>query len=408
MIWRRGRDTRPWRAAVPRTAALVCSAVLALAGAAGFATADRGIERRSVTVDGVPLEVVRPARATGRLPGVVVAHGLGAGGRFMRGFADTLARRGLAVELVDLTGHGANTRRLPGDGEGPAAEARLGRDLDVAVTHLGALSWVDGRRIGLLGHSMGAAAVLRYAAAHPSVRATVAISQGAAPAAVSASAPRDLLLLAGGLEFPGYHAGAVDALRVAYPGGRTGVTYGSAGAGTARRAVLVPGVEHAGVLFSPRTHREAATWFSAALTTGSGEPSATGPAAVPDPRGHGVGGRSGRSGGPGAGAGEGRVGIRPFQRIGAAVLMHLAAVLCFGAIASVALGRPRSPGPARRVRAPVALGVPVAAVVVALPVMAALPRHWLPLAVAGPLAGFLGAAGAVLLAAARGRAAPDG
>ncbi|WP_353070603.1 acyl-CoA thioester hydrolase/BAAT C-terminal domain-containing protein [Actinomadura opuntiae] len=110
-------------------------------------------------------------------------------------------------------------------GDGPVAEARLARDLDVAVRHLRAVPGVDGGRIGLLGHSMGAAAVVRYAEAHPDVRATVAISQGTMLVG-AASRPRNLLLVAGGLEFADYRDGAVGALRAAYPQGHTVRTVG--------------------------------------------------------------------------------------------------------------------------------------------------------------------------------------
>lgn len=363
-----------------RAVAVLFAVVFAATGAVGLATADRGIERRSAVVAGVPVEVSRPAGATGRLPGVVVAHGLAASRQLMRGFADTLTRRGYAVELVDLAGHGASTARLPQVGSGPAAEARLDRDLDVAVTHLRALPWVDGRRIGLLGHSMGAAAVVRYAVAHPAIRSTVAISQGPASLTGVASRPRNLLLIAGGLEFSGYRDGALGALRAAYPQGRTGVTYGDPRAGTARRAVLVGGVEHVGVLFSPRTHRAAGAWYDAAL-------------------GH-------------AASGDQGVGLRPVRRAVSAMLLHLAAVLSFGAIASAVLRRPPAPGPLRRrIPVPLALGIPAVAVIAAVAAMAVIPRGWLPLAMAGPLAGFFGVIGAGALAAVRfaGRAdVPDG
>ncbi|GAB2837159.1 alpha/beta fold hydrolase [Actinoallomurus bryophytorum] len=351
-----------------RVVAVLLAVVFAVAGTVGLATADRGIERRSAVVDGVPLEVSRPANATGRLPAVVVAHGLAASRQLMRGFADTLTRRGYAVELVDLTGHGASTRRLPGAGDGQAAEARLDRDLDVAVGHLRAMPWVDGERIGLIGHSMGAAAVVRYATAHPAILATVAISQGPMELTASASRPRDLLLLAGGLEFAGYRDGAAGALRAAYPQGRMGVTYGDPRAGTARRAVLVGGVEHVGVLFSPRTHREVGAWLDASLDhPASGSP-----------------------------------GIHPVQRAASAMLLHAAALLSFGAIASAVLGRPSGPErEGRRVPLPLALGVPAVAVVVAVVVMGLIPRGWLPLAVAGPVAGFFGVIGVIGLAAVR-------
>jgi pimeloyl-ACP methyl ester carboxylesterase len=72
---------------------------------------------------------------------------------------------------------------------------------------------VDGERIGLLGHSMGTAAVVRYATAHPAIRATVSVSQGLMSVG-SASRPRDLLLLAGGLEFPGYRESAAGTPRL--------------------------------------------------------------------------------------------------------------------------------------------------------------------------------------------------
>jgi dienelactone hydrolase len=344
---------------------VVVAAVCAVTGIAGLVTADKGIERRSAVVDGVPVETVRPANAGGRLPGVVVAHGLGASRQLVRGFADTLARRGYAVALVDLAGHGASTRPLPEGGDGPAADARLDRDLDVAVRRLRAMPQTDGGHIGLVGHSMGAAAVIRYAAARPSVGATVAISQGRMD--VPASAPRNLLLIAGGLEFAAYRDGAVAALRAAYPQGRPGVTYGDPRSGTARRAVIAGGAEHVGVLFSPRTHRETAAWFDAAF---------------------------GHRPAPGMEA-------RAVQRAASAMLLYLAAVLSFGAIASALLGRPSGDRAPRRVSLRGALAGSAVAVVAAVPAMAPVR---LPLAVAGPLAGFFGVIGLVTSAFARGTA----
>lgn len=345
----------------PQIVALVVGVLCAVVGGVGVLAADAGLRRRASVVDGVPVEIVRGSGTSGQVPGVVVAHGLGASGRLMRGFADTLARRGYAVALVDLAGHGASTRRLPGNGDGPAADARLDRDLDVAVTHLRAMPWVDGERIGLVGHSLGAAAVIRYGAAHPSIGATVAISQGvmAVPASV-----RNVLLVAGGLEFPAYRDGAVQALRNVYPEGQPGATYGDPRDGTARRAVIVAGVEHVGVLFSPRTHRETGAWLDAAFGRRS--------APVPD--------------------------VRVVQRAGSALLLHLAAVLTFGALASALLGRPSDVRARRRVPVRLALVAAAFAAGVAVPVMG---FFHLPLAVAGPLAGFFGVAGVVALVCAK-------
>ncbi|WP_141581489.1 alpha/beta hydrolase [Actinomadura sp. WMMA1423] len=345
-----------------RIVVVVAAVVCAVVGGTGLLAADHQLQRRGSVVEGVPVEIVRATGADGRVPGVVVAHGFGGSGRLMRGFADTLARRGYAVALVDLAGHGASSRRLPGSGDGPAAEARLDHDLDVAVRRLRGMPRVDGGRIGLVGHSLGAAAVIRYGAAHPSIGATVAISQG--EMAVPASA-RNVLLVAGGLEFAPYRDGAVRAVRDVHPEGRPGATYGDPRDGTARRAVIVGGVEHVGVLFSPRTHHETGAWLDAAFGRRS--------APVAD--------------------------VRAVQGAGSAVLLHLAAVLSFGAIAAALLGRPPDRRAARRpVSVRFALAAAVLAVGAAVPAMGVFRS---PVAVAGPLAGFFGVAGVVALVCAR-------
>ena len=208
--------------------------VLALAGGLLLVRAAGDLEREHVVVGGVPLDVVRPAGSPPG-PGVVVAHGYAGSARLMAQFGDTLAARGWTVVLPDLDGHGAN-QRSPTD---------LQYDLDVAVTHLRGLPGVDGSRIALVGHSMGAGAVTAYAAGHPQIGATVAISlPGAAP--VPKDRPARLLLLTGGLEFPGFRAAADEAV---------------AGARPDRRAVVVPGVEHISVLYAPETHRLTADWL---------------------------------------------------------------------------------------------------------------------------------------------------
>jgi alpha-beta hydrolase superfamily lysophospholipase len=144
-------------------AAVVC----AIAGGAIVFWAQRELSTQDITVNGVPLTVVRSS--TVDKGGVVVAHGFGGSSRLMAGFADTLARRGFAVVLLDFAGHGRNTSAWHDT-------FALGPDLDVAVAHLRSLPGVDPARTYLVGHSMGAAAVTAYAASHPDIAATVAIS----------------------------------------------------------------------------------------------------------------------------------------------------------------------------------------------------------------------------------------
>ncbi|MFI5952725.1 alpha/beta hydrolase family protein [Cryptosporangium sp. NPDC051539] len=220
----------------------VVAAVLAVGGLVLATNSD--LRTHHVTVDGVPLDEVHPA-ASGRRPGVVVAHGFAGSARLMAPFGDTLAARGYVVVLLDFAGHGASTRRLTGD-------AVLQRDLDVAVAHLRSLPDVDPARIALVGHSMGAGAVAEYGASHPDVTATVAISLPDATG-LPPDRPEHLLLLVGGLEFPQFRA-AVD----------------EAAKGRDRTAVTVPGVEHISILYAPRTHREVVRWLDQNLGATSG------------------------------------------------------------------------------------------------------------------------------------------
>ncbi|MET7397086.1 alpha/beta fold hydrolase [Dactylosporangium sp. NPDC005572] len=224
-----------------RTALISVAALLCVtAGVLGLVRADRGLVREHRTAGGMPVELVRPEGAAGRLPGVVVVHGYAGSARLMRGFADTLARRGYVVALPDLTGHGGNPRRL----EPATWDASIQADLRAAVDLLRSSPLVDPDRIALVGHSMGAGAVAELAAQDPAIRDTVAISLGEE----GFGRPRRLLVVYGGLEFPGFRAAARDALR----------------SGAAERVVEVPGVEHISVLFSGRTHEETADWLGAA------------------------------------------------------------------------------------------------------------------------------------------------
>src|SRR6185369_13766161 len=181
----------------------------------------------------------------------------------MAGFADTLARNGFVVELFDFSGHGTNTR--------PLDLNNLGADLDVAVRHLRADPGVDPARIALVGHSMGAGAVVAYAAGHPDIVATVAISLPDAKDVPSAATrPRNLLLLYGQAEFAQFPVAALTALHETDPDATLGRTVGDPTAGTARRAVAVPGVEHISILYADAAHRETLAWLSTALGAGSG------------------------------------------------------------------------------------------------------------------------------------------
>ncbi|GIF37157.1 dienelactone hydrolase family protein [Actinoplanes xinjiangensis] len=228
--------------------ALLLLLVLVAGGGWLIAGAGGDLRREHVTSAGVPLDVVHPA-ADGRRPGVVVAHGFSGSAKLMAPFGDTLAARGYTVVLLDFSGHGATTHPLPDQTASTDASTRaLQSDLTAAVTRLRSLPDVDPARIALVGHSMGAGAVTRYAAAHPDITATVAISL---PNAVVASAerPARLLTVVGALEFPGFREAATTV----------------AAQRADRELKVVAGVEHITVLYAPETHRATVDWLDRAL-----------------------------------------------------------------------------------------------------------------------------------------------
>jgi dienelactone hydrolase len=231
----------------PRFRALVATALVSVvtAAAAVWLFAGTGGSRH-IVVDGVPLDEVHPTSG-GRHPGVVVAHGFAGSARLMAPFGDTLSAAGYVVVLVDFAGHGLNPAPLPdATASTDASDAALQRDLDVAVAHLRSRPDVDPSQVALVGHSMGATAVTRYAISHPDIKATVAISLPDS-SDVPADRPARLLLLAGALEFANF---------------RTAAEHAAQG-GHDRAAVIVPGVEHISILYAPRTHREVASWLDA-------------------------------------------------------------------------------------------------------------------------------------------------
>ena len=235
--------------------------ILALLGAIGaiwrLESARSGLEISTLRVGATPATVYRLPGA-GPAPVAVIAHGFAGSRQLMEGFALTLARAGYIAVSYDLEGHGRNPVPMSGDvttvgGTTQLLMDELGRVSDAALGLPGA----DGR-LALLGHSMASDVVVRQAIHDPRVGAVVAVSMFSR--AVTADQPANLLVVAGAWESM-LAAEAEKALQLADPAAQLGQTVGDPPAGTGRRAVLAPSVEHVGVLYSATTLREARDWL---------------------------------------------------------------------------------------------------------------------------------------------------
>ena len=213
-----------------------------------------GIPRETAQVGTTPVTIY----GAGPGPAVVIAHGFAGSRQLMEGYALTLARAGYYAVSFDFEGHGRNPIPMSGDVTQIDGTTRLLMDetrrvIDFART----LPGVDGR-IALLGHSMATDVITRVAVADK-IPTVVGISMFSE--AVSSTEPARLLMISGQAEGHLRDA-ALNAVSLVGPGdeGET-VTQGS----TIRRAVVAPGVEHVGVLYSQTAKREALAWINAAF-----------------------------------------------------------------------------------------------------------------------------------------------
>jgi dienelactone hydrolase len=334
---------------------------LAVVGASGLARTRAGLARTVTSVDDIPVELITPAAgAPGPWPGVVVVHGFSGSRPLMYGIAQTLARNGYAAAVVDLPGHGQNPARmsLP-TGRSSGFDGPLARVTAWVRTQPG----VDATRLGLVGHSMGAGAVLRFALRDEDIGATVAISTGLGPRGpVEPKSPRNVLTIAGAWEFPNVLDACRAAVTASYPQADTSERQGSWADGTARQCTVVPGVEHISVLFSGATATATVRWLDGAL--GAYPPDRLIVTAIP---------------------------IIP------ALWLHAAGAVFFLVLAESFFPRSRTGASITAPLPALALGIMIAgAAAIAAVAMRFLPGGWIPLLTADYLCGFFAVAGLVI------------
>lgn len=221
------------------------------------------------SVGGIPITVFRQAIGA-PAPVVVIAHGFAGSQQLMQPFATTLARNGYVAVTFDFPGHGRNPNPLAGGLADPEAMQRdLLATLAVVSRHAVGLAGSDGR-LAILGHSMAADVVVRYASANPEVLATVAVSLF--PTRPLPLQPSNLLIIDGALEAAMLREQGYAIIGTAIgKKAEAGITYGAFADGSARRLAFSGGVEHIGVLYGADGLREALAWFNQAFNrNGSG------------------------------------------------------------------------------------------------------------------------------------------
>ncbi len=231
-------------------------------------------DRARVTVAPLVVEGGTPATLYLRpgdapAPAVVIAHGFAGSRQLMEPFALALAQSGYVVASFDFEGHGRNPRPMSGDVDAIEGTTQLlmqetGRVAQAALAHPRA----DGR-LAYLGHSMASDIVVRQSMDAPPGDAVIGVSMFSL--AVTGDAPQNLLVITGAWEGMLAEA-ALDALQLADPQAQIGQTIGDPGAGTGRRAVLAPNVEHVGVLYSTVSLAEARDWLDAVFGRESDAP----------------------------------------------------------------------------------------------------------------------------------------
>ena len=215
---------------------------------------------------GIPATLYLPVDAAagsdrvsiGRPPAVVLAHGFASDQAGMSILARALTQAGYAVLTLDFRGHGANRNPFT---RSRSRKDSLYQDMRSAVDFLRTSPDVDGARISVMGHSMGAGAALEYAQSDPALDASVMISGGWR--ATGPNRPSNALFIygAGDPERIRKRSARITAELAGLPGLRPGAIAGSFAEGTAVAQVEVARADHITILSSQYAARHIIDWL---------------------------------------------------------------------------------------------------------------------------------------------------
>jgi uncharacterized protein len=111
-----------------------------------------------------------------RAPALAILHGWGGNAEMMLPLAQPLHAAGYALLIFDARCHGRS------DGDSFASLPRFAEDLESVLDWLHVQPEVDEKRVGIIGHSVGAGAALLVASRRHDVAAAVSLSAFAHPA----------------------------------------------------------------------------------------------------------------------------------------------------------------------------------------------------------------------------------
>jgi dienelactone hydrolase len=227
-------------------------------------TLDNGTPATLYLPDATPrrLAFLDPPDRESRPPVVVITHGFASDRSSLRTLARRLAAAGYAVLSFDAPGHGENPRPL-----------RLSRarpdlfyaDFAAAVDFVRACAFVDGGRIAVAGHSLGAAGALDYATRDAGIDAALMISGGFTLA--GPYRPANALFLVAEHE-PAVIRERSLALAARLAGRssvRAGQTYGDPAQGTGVRVATIDHANHGSVIWRAAAADEIVAWLDAAM-----------------------------------------------------------------------------------------------------------------------------------------------
>lgn len=198
-----------------------------------------------------------PKPAAQRPPAVVLVHGFSSDRVNSSALARRIAQNGYGVLAIDVRGHGENRNSFVESQSGHG----LREDVKNAVEFLRQSSLVDGSRIVVMGHSMGAGATLDYATHDPSIKGSVMISGGFN--LDGPERPRNTLFIFAEND-PDFiketsilvaaHLAGADKIEL-------GKVYGDVASGTAVEAIRVKGVNHVTIIWSADAAQSIVRWL---------------------------------------------------------------------------------------------------------------------------------------------------